>query len=140
MPKLLQQVPAILKAVRQEHEWLQEIVKEYAIDAVISDNRYGLQHKEVPCVIMTHQLNVITGMGDAADGVLRGVHYKYLERFNECWVVDREKDGLGGKLSHPKGLPDNAKYIGLLSQVENTTVGQDYLLILLSGPEPQRGQ
>src|SRR5690606_26482343 len=40
---------------------------------------------------------------------------------------------------HPKKLPRNAEYIGLLSQAEpKLLTGDKYLLVLLSGPEPQR--
>src|SRR5690606_22100681 len=58
MPAILKQVPDILAVIKREHEWLKKIAKEYRIDAIISDNRYGLYHASVPSAIMTHQLQV----------------------------------------------------------------------------------
>ena len=50
------------------------------------------------------------------------------------------KINLAGKLSHPKKLPAiPVKYLGLLSRFKKITTSKKYgLLILLSGPEPQR--
>lgn len=140
MPALLRQVPSLMATIKHEHQWLKEIIKQQNINAVISDNRYGLWNNDIPCAIMTHQLQVLTGKGDLADKVLRKLHYKYLERFDDCWVVDtQEPPGLSGKMGHPKTLPANTSYLGLLSQAERpSTTREENILILLSGPEPQR--
>src|SRR5690606_8618326 len=63
MLKLLLQLPKMLGAIRREHRWLQRIVADFQIDLVISDNRYGLYHNKVQSVIMTHQLQIISGWG-----------------------------------------------------------------------------
>lgn len=141
MLKIMQQVPSILRVIKEEYKWLKKIVAEHNIDAVISDNRYGLYHTNIPCVIMTHQLQVLSGKGWLVDELVRRVHSNYLEKFDECWVVDvPEQPGLAGKLSHPDKLPANCKYMGLLSQLQPTQEDKNgYLLVLLSGPEPQRG-
>lgn len=140
MPAIAGQIPGLLRAIKKEHIWLEGVVTKHRIDAVISDNRYGLYHKDIPCVIMTHQLQVMSDMGRIIDNAIRKMHYKYLNKFNECWVVDaKEGTGLARGLSHPAILPDTSSYIGLLSQMqyrEPKTKG--YLLVLLSGPEPQR--
>jgi predicted glycosyltransferase len=93
---------------------------------------------------MTHQLNIITGSGAVADWLLRKLHYRILEKFDECWIVDvKEKGGLVGRLSHPPYIPSNACYIGLLSQLRPFATSarsqNNKILILLSGPEPMRG-
>lgn len=140
MAAIAGQVPKVMRAIGQEHEWLKKIVAEHSIDAVISDNRYGLHHAAIPCAIMTHQLQVMSGMGAWVDNMLRKLHYHYLQKFNTCWVVDvPDAPGLAGALSHPATLPHNATYVGLLSQIPiSNNVSKDYLLVLLSGPEPQR--
>ncbi|MBL7719226.1 MAG: glycosyl transferase family 28 [Flavipsychrobacter sp.] len=140
MFSMFRQLPKILASIRQEHHWLAEEVAKHPYDGIISDNRYGLFHQKVPSVIMTHQLSVRTGLGNAVDEMLRRLHYKYLRRFPQCWVVDAGSNAnLGGKLSHPKSLPENAGYMGLLSQFrKKNTNGNQHLLVLLSGPEPQR--
>lgn len=140
MPAIARQLPRLLQTIKAEHKWLKGVVTRHKIDAVISDNRYGLHHPGILCVIMTHQLQPISGWGKFADNNVRSLHYKYLEKFNECWVVDTpDAPGLAGSLSHPTNLPRQAKYIGLLSQQELVeTADNGYLLVLLSGPEPQR--
>lgn len=141
---LLLQMPRVVQVIKQEHQWLQRVAKEYKIDAVISDNRYGLYQPNIPCVIMTHQLRVLSGMGNLADNVVQRLHYHYLNRFSATWIVDvAGEESLAGKLSHTTPLPDNARYIGLLSRFANNgfdyhSPSADTLLMLLSGPEPQR--
>ena len=141
---LLSQLPRIKKCIHNEYKWLQEQAEALKLDGIISDNRYGLFHPVIPSVIMTHQLQVQTGFGNAADRVIQKLHYKYLYRFSATWVVDTaDVPNLGGKLSHPERLPRNANYIGLLSQFEGLAADHPKpetgtLLVLLSGPEPQR--
>ena len=142
--QFVMQIPNILQTVKNEHHWLLQNAEKLGLDAIISDNRYGLYHPTLPCVIMTHQLQVQTGMGMFCNKTLQQLHYKFLNRFKEVWVVDNElPNNLAGKLSATNYHPKNTKYIGLLSQfselaqVQNT--GKNYeLLVLLSGPEPQR--
>lgn len=141
--KILLQIPKILKAIKSERNWLRAAQEQHSFDLILSDNRYGLKLLDVPSVIMTHQLMIQSGRGKGADGILQRLHYKMLERFDHCWVVDHKgDDGIGGKLSQPGTLPRNARYIGLLSQMENAVQNNQphdkKILILLSGPEPMR--
>ena len=139
---LISQLPGLMKTINNEHKWLQPVVKELGINGIISDNRYGLYHPHIPSVIVTHQLQVQTGMGAFTDRSVQKLHYKYLDRFNETWVADVPgTPNLGGKLSHTAMLPKQVKYIGLLSQLteeKQEAASDGSLLILLSGPEPQR--
>lgn len=142
MLRLLSQVPRLWQRIRSEHKWLQLQLKEHRIDAVISDNRYGLYTGQVPCVLITHQLLVLSGAGRRIDLWLQKVHYRFIARFSECWVPDTREDGLSGLLGHPEVLPPvPLQYLGLLSQCyvsqERNSAGS-YLLVLLSGTEPQR--
>ena len=141
--KIMMQIPKILRAIRAERLWLQKIQKQNQFDLIISDNRYGLKIKNAPSVILTHQLLIKTGAGSIFDQILRRLHYRILEKFDACWVVDEEcENSIGGELSHPETIPVNARYIGILSQLEPqasfciSTPGE--ILVLLSGPEPQR--
>src|SRR6185312_274155 len=103
---ILSQLPRITKTIRREHEWLMKLCAQRQFDGIISDNRYGLFHPHIPCVILTHQVCVQTGFGNMPDNVIRKLHYKFLERFNETWIVDMpETPNLGGKLSHTRPLP-----------------------------------
>lgn len=137
---LLSQVPRLRLTIKKEHAWLQEHIAAIRPDAIISDNRYGIYHSSVPSVIMTHQLQIQTGMGNAMNRAVQKMHYKFLERFDNVWVPDTAgTNNLAGALSHTSPLPKNTSYLGLLSQFDAGEANTDeHLLVLLSGPEPQR--
>ncbi|MBS1565301.1 MAG: hypothetical protein JST39_12985 [Bacteroidetes bacterium] len=124
---------------------------------MISDNRYGLHHPEITSVFITHQLQIKSSLGKWVDRLLRKMNYRYIRRFDYCWVPDAPGgDNLGGELSHPSALPDaQVRYLGALSRIglfpEGKNIGTKEpetansrltfipkLLVLLSGPEPQR--
>jgi UDP-N-acetylglucosamine transferase subunit ALG13 len=139
--KIIAQIPRILRAVQQEKRWLRREQARNSFDLVISDNRYGLKIAGLPAVIMTHQLQIKSGQGAMVDRILRVVHYQILGKFDRCWVVDAQSDhSIGGELSQPSRIPSNARYIGLLSQLGSSRqiAKQGQVLVLLSGPEPQR--
>lgn len=136
--KLITSLPAIGKTIRAEHKTLEKLIPELGIDGVISDNRIGLYTNKVPCIIISHQLQVLSG---TTTWLSTAMHRMYLKRFNVCWVPDIEGDlNLSGILGHPqKKLAIPTKYIGLLSRMvaREETIKYDYIAIL-SGPEPQR--
>ena len=137
---LLFQLPKFLLGVHKENKWLKKAVKQYGFDAVISDNRPGLYHAAVPCIYITHQLTIKTGFA-FTEWLAQRMHYHFINKFSACWVPDNfEKYILAGDLSHPKKLPrPPLHYPGPLSRFEKTEAEKKYkLLILLSGPEPQR--
>lgn len=141
--KILSQIPEILRAIRRERQWLHQVHSRHHFDLVISDNRYGLKIDALKSVILTHQLQIRTGLGTFADYLMQQLHYRILGKFDECWVVDEpENGGLAGALSHPSHLPARTHYIGLLSQLHiPATSGAAMagrILVLLSGPEPMR--
>ena len=146
--KMIQQGPKMRRAIQYERRWLKKIVKKYFFDAVISDNRYGLYHSTVPCVFITHQLVIKSAAGKWTETVLQKRNYSFINRFTECWVPDAEgENNLAGELSHPGKKPVvPVRYIGLLSRFEKREISLDapledkgnHLLIILSGPEPQR--
>ncbi|MBA3673729.1 MAG: glycosyltransferase [Chitinophagaceae bacterium] len=136
--KLLTQVPKIAFTIYKENQWLKKIVKDHKIDAVISDNRFGMYHSTICSVYITHQLLIKTG-NIFTESIAKKIHRYFINKYNECWVPDFKENGLAGKLSHPKKLPDQLKYIGALSRFKLSKVEKKYdLLITISGPEPQR--
>ena len=140
--KMLLQIPSILRSIKEENKWLNEQVNKYGFDAVISDNRYGLYHEKLFSVFITHQLCIKSVLGKWTEGFLQKWNYELIDRFNECWIPDEEgTNNLAGELSHPGQLPGiPVKYIGQLSRFQRKDVDEikDHLLIILSGPEPQR--
>jgi len=139
---IFRQIPNLLRAIRLENDWLKGVVKEYEFDAIISDNRYGLYHANIPAIFITHQLNIQSPFGKWHRRILQKKNYKFINRFTECWIPDEEKDNeLAGQLSHPAVMPlIPVRYIGLLSRFkkENHEGKKNHLFISLSGPEPQR--
>jgi len=137
---VLRQAPRLLGLIRKEHAWLDKAIGEHQIDLVISDNRYGLHTRKVPCVFITHQL-IIKAPFPWLEKLLRRINYRFINRFSACWVPDAGgEDNLAGKLSHPKRLPRTpVSYIGLLARFDAQQKPAEHdFCILLSGPEPQR--
>lgn len=140
--KMILQMPRMITLIRAEHKWLNRTIRAHEFDAVISDNRFGLHHSQVPSVFITHQLTIKTPLGKWNEKILQKWNYRQINCFKECWVPDVPGGhNLAGRLSHPTNMPSvPVKYIGSLSRFEkeerNEIKGQ--LLFILSGPEPQR--
>lgn len=137
--KLFLQSSKIIYRIFNEKQWLKKTIKKYSINAVISDNRFGMYDKNIPSIYITHQLLIKTG-NNFSDRIAQKIHYHFIKKYRTCWVPDQKKSGLAGELSHPKILPENITYIGPLSRfIELPGMEKAYdLLIILSGPEPQR--
>jgi len=138
--QLFLQLPKIISSIFHEKKWLKKIVQLHSIDAVISDNRFGMYHKNIPSVYITHQLSIKTG-NQLTEVIARKIHNYFIKKYSTCWVPDEKINGLAGLLSHPKNIPQNVFYIGPLSRFKPIkNPGKIYdLLITISGPEPQRG-
>jgi len=133
---MLFQSPKILIGIKKEHKLLENIIDDYKVDGVISDNRFGLSTKKVPCAFITHQLQIQSPYFTSA---IQQFNYNYINRFNACWVMDDENENLAGSLSKPDVLPENTVYIGVQSRFEKRKVEKKYeFLGIVSGPEPQR--
>lgn len=137
--KIAQQLPNITAAIYKEHMWLKRAISNYNIDAVISDNRFGLYNSKVYTIYITHQLQIKTG-NFFTEKIANYLHRFFIKKYNECWIPDFESNGLAGELSHPETNLEKVKYMGALSRFEkrNDADKKYDLLVLLSGPEPQR--
>lgn len=137
--KMLLSVPKILAGIYKEHQALKELIHNKKIDAVISDNRFGSWNKKVYSIFITHQVMI---KAPFAEKFLYRINRYFINKYNECWIPDiAGENNFSGDLSHKYPVPANAKYIGLLSRMENKSEYKDLkydLFIILSGPEPQR--
>lgn len=135
--KLIKNSPKTINAILSEKQLIKKWVKEYDLKGIISDNRLGVHSKKVPSVFMTHQLTVLSGK---TTWISSKLHQFFIRKFDECWVPDIEKNpNLTGKLGHLKNSNLNIKYIGVLSRLEKKVLEIKYdIMVLLSGPEPQR--
>ncbi len=135
--KIIKNSPKTINAILQEKKIVKNWIKEFNLIGIISDNRLGVHSKKVPSVFITHQLTVLSGR---TTYISSKVHQFFIKKFNECWIPDyKEVPNLSGKLGHLRKTKLNLKYIGVLSRLKKQELPQVYdLMILLSGPEPQR--
>ena len=139
--KILWQSPNILLTIQKEQRWLKKLMRERAIDLVISDNRFGLHTNKIPCIFITHQL-LIKAPFSWLERIIQLINYHFINKFSSCWVPDfKGAKTIASALSHPKHLPKvPVTYLGPLSRfapLEKVPQKYDWLVVL-SGPEPQR--
>lgn len=133
------QAPRLMRLIRKEQAWLQDAILRHDINLVISDNRFGLYTDKIPCIFLTHQLQIKAPFR-WMEKMLKDLNYKYISRYTECWVPDAEVNSLAGELSHPSELhPFPLRFIGPLSRFRKQMAALRYkYAFILSGPEPQR--
>ena len=139
--KMALQLPKFLTRIIWEHLRLKRIITEYKIDLVISDNRYGLWSDKVPNVLITHQLFLkMPASAGFIQPFINLLNRFFLNRYTQVWVPDIEGiHNLSGSLAHKNKYQPHVKFIGILSRFEYRKAEYLYdLLIILSGPEPQR--
>lgn len=158
---LILQLPKILIKIKNENWWISKFLQSNAINAVISDNRYGFYSRKIPSFFITHQLYIQTGLGKWINNITQRFNYTFIRNFSECWVPDfKGPINAAGILSHPIKYPSiPVQYLGCLSRfppnsakdmslISETPVLPSLplrlqpwnydLLFILSGPEPQR--
>lgn len=135
--KLLLDSPHILKNIKKEKKATRILVEKLNLNGIISDSRFGVRHKHLPNVFITHQLNVLSGNTTFLSSKL---HQRYIRKYDQCWVPDASgKPNLSGYLGHLNTNHESVKYLGIISRFEKEALQIKYdYLVLLSGPEPQR--
>jgi predicted glycosyltransferase len=136
---MARQFPAMVRSVRQEQALFDRLRSDLRLDAVISDQRFGVRGGDLPSVLITHQVYPFTPFAQAA---LRKLNLRHMARFDRCWIMDEpEAPGLAGELSHGAHLPANTRYIGVhsrLSRPVHPPATRHRVVAVISGPEPQR--
>lgn len=141
--KMLFQLPKIYSAINREHKALEQIIAKNKFDLIISDNRYGMWNRDAVSIFLTHQL-FIKSPYKPGEYFLNKINHRFIGRFDQCWIPDfeNEKENLSGNLSHSEKENLKRIFIGPLSrfsEMECNHVPEDIdLLVILSGPEPQR--
>jgi predicted glycosyltransferase len=144
---MIKLLPRFWLQIKREQRWIRSIVDAYQIEAIISDNRYGMAHPAIASVLITHQLGIQTGYGKQVDRWIQKVLYRFIDQYQSVWVPDVKEDpSLAGTLSHPVSYPTiPVEYVGMLNRFSRsnpkaTTSSKEdrSVLVLLSGPEPQR--
>jgi len=146
---MLKQFPGLLRWIRKEHNMLDRLIDEHHFDGIISDNRFGLYSDKIPSIYITHQVFIKTPLHlKFLEPFITRINRNFIQKYHECWIPDiAEQNNLSGDLSHKKPLPSNYHFIGPLSRfddsliknkIRNTDCKNYDVLVLLSGPEPQR--
>ena len=136
---LILRAPKLFKSIKTEYKTVKNLVKRLKVDGIISDNRYGCYHKKIPSVIITHQIAVKTPFFKRN---VQNLVEKLLSKFDSCWVPDfKGQKNLSGELSHVPQSLKKVEFIGPLTRFKKASGNVNYsrkLLVLLSGPEPNR--
>ena len=136
--------PSVLHAIIREHQAIKELQHRFRYDLIISDNRYGCYLPEVRSVIISHQINLPLRNWFSRK-LANALNHRLLARFDEIAVPDYPGDDrLAGAMSAPHPTRPTS-YLGPVSRFavseKNSASGEVKpidLLIVLSGPEPQR--
>ncbi len=134
---IIRNSPRFVSAVLAEKKLVKKLIADYRLSGIITDSRLGIVSKEIPSVLITHQLNVpFRKLG----WISTKFHYRTVMKFAECWVPDSNGiPNLSGRLSHFTGHAPNIRYIGPLSRFKKHDFPKKYdLMAVISGPEPQR--
>ncbi len=133
---IARQLPKISAAIFAERKKVKQLVANYGIDIIISDNRYGCRNKICKNIFITHQVNLAIP-NPGLEILTNEINQQFINRFDECWIPDFEgAKSLAGKLSD--GRPAD-RYIGPLSRFKKSETNKLYdIIVVLSGPEPQR--
>jgi UDP-N-acetylglucosamine transferase subunit ALG13 len=144
---LLFKTPLLLFHIASEHYRLKRIIGDYSIDAVISDNRFGLWNRKIRTAYITHMpLIPFPKPFQFMEFIGIWLHRMIIRKYSLCFIPDLPGEiNLTGRLSHGIRLPGNVRYTGILSRFQDTIQpGSGNLLairhntVILSGPEPQR--
>lgn len=160
LPVMLAQLPKVFLGMLAESRGLARILAAHPCDLVISDGRYGVFTRSLPCIFITHQVFIrVPGRFPGAllaERILLAMNLRLLRRFRRVWVPDYPGTrGLSGDLSHKPCSLATLEFIHPLSRFPDPGSGTDpdttadaqggagiagiQILAVVSGPEPQRG-
>ena len=136
---IIEKTPQLVKSIIKEKKAVDKITQNNQIDLIINDNRLACYHKSIPSVYITHQLNV-----PAPNRILHKItnlgHQYFINKYDYCWIPDfANENNLAGSISKSKKIKPPIEYLGPLSNIRlENTESRLPLLVVLSGPEPQR--
>jgi uncharacterized protein (TIGR00661 family) len=135
-------LPKLIFYYFKNQNWIKKFTAITKIDLIISDNNFGFFSKKIYSIFITHQIHIETpNYLSFLKPFIFFINKKNIEKFNELWIPDVENSRICNKLSDNKGIKIKTKYIGLLSRFSKTNLEnfeKNDILILISGPEPQR--
>jgi len=134
---IIRQYPKIQRAIKLENRITHKIVELWKPDFIISDNRYGVHCPTTDNALITHQLGMQYA-GKLTDTAFQMQINKWTAGFNTIWVPDHEDQRLAGTMSASR-TDKEIQFIGPLSRFGQASNKKGKgILVILSGPEPQR--
>ncbi|GAB5416237.1 MAG: glycosyltransferase [Crocinitomicaceae bacterium] len=124
---------ALKVRMKQEQLEVEAFVKEYDIEVVLSDHRYGFFSKQVTSVFLTHQYHLpVSGLLSISDNW----HKKRMRPFDHIWILDAANSRLSGKLTE-NIKDDRVLYIGAYSRFSIYEEQQKLrdVVVVVSGPQ-----
>ncbi len=140
--KFVSYFPIYINEIIKEHKRIKELTRDEKYKRIISDNRFGVYHSEVPSYFISHQLRFIApGRIRPFEMATERFNYSFKKSFSKFLVPDYQENSLSGELSHNLKYFKESKveYLGVLSSIKKKSLGEDIdYFISLSGCEPQR--
>lgn len=143
LPKLLSQIPKLLRRIGKERRICSQVVERFSPDLIISDHCYGMYHHHVPSYFLSHQIYFALPRGfKTFSHLVSRFNFAYHRHYQKILIPDVHGNGgglLSGELSRLPDANPKYKFIGILSSMKREEVGDEFdLLVSISGPEPQR--
>ncbi len=137
--------PMMVLGIFREWRRIKKLQAQYHFNLIISDNRFCARVKNVPSVLISHQLRYkLPWPIGRMEWLPEFFNYLFFKRFDRIVIPDISNElSLTGELSHRmRFLPEEKLYYGgILTDFpksrSKTMDGIDYFIII-SGPEPQR--
>jgi UDP:flavonoid glycosyltransferase YjiC (YdhE family) len=115
---ILLQLPRFMYFKLREHLALKKLVKATGASIIVSDNRYGLYHKNILTYIITHQINPI--LPSPVRWMRAPIHFiikQWIKKFDHCLIPDFDDlRNLTGDLNKKAMSMKNVSFIGHLSR------------------------
>lgn len=125
-------------AIRQEHRWVEELVRRHQVNLVISDNRFGCFSAQVPSVFVTHQYQVrLPNPWSVAERLVNRWLASHYNNYQHVWVPDQPDSGLTSPFVPVRAPVTHVGWLSRFAREGDATPGWD-LVATVSGPEPQR--
>jgi UDP:flavonoid glycosyltransferase YjiC (YdhE family) len=130
-------LPQILIAMYQERNAAERIAKEDHATIILSDNRLGFRSHSCTNIYLTHQVNILHRRKLIAS-LGTWMHRYIYKKFDTVFIPDfNGAAALCPLLSHTD--LKKAIYIGPLTRIKKLDLDKTVdILVILSGPEPQR--
>ncbi|MFN8338335.1 MAG: glycosyltransferase [Saprospiraceae bacterium] len=127
----------VFQAINKEKKLAHHIAKETGATVIISDNRLGFKSQFTKNIYLTHQVNILH-RNLLVSKLGTRLHGYFIDSFDHSLIPDFEgEQSLCPSLSYSSN--PFYSYIGPLTRIQKLNITLEYdLLVLLSGPEPQR--